>query len=83
MGSFPDEFWFPNRAEGLMRIGNAVPPLFMAAIAKHIDEHILHPARALDQAGAINPHEQSGTPMNIDQSISNETKSKEEDNDRR
>jgi len=40
--SFPDEFRFIDALnEGMHRIGNSVPPLFMKAIARHIRREIL------------------------------------------
>lgn len=45
VGSFPDDFWFSNRSNGIARIGNAVPPNFMKAIAEHVYQNILVPAR--------------------------------------
>lgn len=40
--SFPDEFYFVNGlTEGMRRIGNSVPPLFMRSIARHIRREIL------------------------------------------
>jgi DNA (cytosine-5)-methyltransferase 1 len=40
--SFPDEFVFAREFdEGIRQIGNCVPPLFMRAIARHIQEQIL------------------------------------------
>lgn len=42
LGSFPDDFRFiGSYSEQWARIGNAVPPLFMKAIAEHIYENIL------------------------------------------
>lgn len=40
--SFPDNFYFTNRKNGIARIGNCVPPLMMRAIATHIYENILN-----------------------------------------
>jgi DNA (cytosine-5)-methyltransferase 1 len=43
--SFPDSFRFVNPLnEGMHRIGNSVPPLFMKAIAEHIKINILDKA---------------------------------------
>lgn len=39
--SFPDAFAFTDRKNGLLRIGNSVPPLFMKAIAEHIRTELL------------------------------------------
>lgn len=40
--SFPDEYRFPEPLKhGMNRIGNAVPPMMMMIIAKHIRENIL------------------------------------------
>ena len=41
IGSFPDDYWFKDRSSGIERIGNAVPPLLMKAIAETIYEEIL------------------------------------------
>ncbi len=41
IATFPDNFKFTDRKNGLMRIGNSVPPLFMKAIAEHIRINIL------------------------------------------
>ncbi len=42
IGSYPDGFKFTGQYEdGLNRIGNSVPPLFMRAIARHIRSEIL------------------------------------------
>jgi len=41
-GSFYDDFKFTDRRKGWERIGNSVPPLFMRAIACHIQEAILN-----------------------------------------
>lgn len=40
-GSYPDQFQFTDWSNGVMRIGNSVPPLFMRAIAKHLKEEVL------------------------------------------
>lgn len=41
-GSFPDEFVFAGEfEEGIRQIGNSVPPIFMMAIAGHIQGEIL------------------------------------------
>lgn len=40
-GSFPDDYIFTDRGNGIVRIGNSVPPLFMEAIARHIKSEIL------------------------------------------
>ena len=48
-GSFPDRYIFTDRENGIIRIGNSVPPLFMEAIARHIRSNIL------DQIDRINP----------------------------
>lgn len=39
--SYPDDFRFTDFANGMNRIGNSVPPLFMRAIARHIRAEIL------------------------------------------
>jgi DNA (cytosine-5)-methyltransferase 1 len=40
--SFPDGFGFAGEfEEGIRQIGNCVPPVFMKAIASHIEERIL------------------------------------------
>lgn len=44
--SFPDDYIFPgkfpaNFTNGVFRMGNAVPPLLMKAVATHINENIL------------------------------------------
>ena len=39
--SYPDGFQFTDFENGMNRIGNSVPPLFMRAIALHIRRHIL------------------------------------------
>ena len=42
VGSYPDKFSFcGNYENGLNRIGNSVPPLFMRSIAQHIRREIL------------------------------------------
>lgn len=41
ISSFPDDFKFVNRKTGLERMGNAVPPNLMRAIAEHIKKEIL------------------------------------------
>jgi DNA (cytosine-5)-methyltransferase 1 len=41
LASFPDPFEFTDRQSGIAQIGNSVPPLFMAAIARHIRTEIL------------------------------------------
>lgn len=42
IASFPDQYKFVDaRKNGHNRIGNCVPPLFMAAIAEHIKDNIL------------------------------------------
>jgi DNA (cytosine-5)-methyltransferase 1 len=41
LASFPDPFEFTERQSGIAQIGNSVPPLFMAAIARHIRTEIL------------------------------------------
>lgn len=42
LGSYPDSFSFAGRYEdGLNRIGNSVPPLFMRAIALHVRRTVL------------------------------------------
>jgi DNA (cytosine-5)-methyltransferase 1 len=41
LASFPDRFQFTDRKNGIARIGNSVPPLFMRALAQHIREGIL------------------------------------------
>jgi len=41
-GSFPDGFEFPGEfEEGIRQIGNSVPPLFIKAIAEHIQFSLL------------------------------------------
>lgn len=40
-GSFPDYYMFSDRHNGIVRIGNSVPPLFMEAIARHVRAEIL------------------------------------------
>lgn len=40
--TFPDDFVFTDRDNGMKRIGNAVMPRFMYHIAKNIKENILH-----------------------------------------
>jgi DNA (cytosine-5)-methyltransferase 1 len=40
VSSFPDDYIFPD-GKAAERIGNAVPPLFMKAIAEHIRDNIL------------------------------------------
>jgi len=40
-GSFPDDFQFLSLADGVKRIGNAVPPQLMRAVAAHIRAEIL------------------------------------------
>ncbi len=40
--SFPDDWKFPNRAIGMARLGNAVMPKFMQAIATTIKDQILN-----------------------------------------
>lgn len=53
--SFPDEFEFTDRKQGIARIGNSVPPFLMRSLAQHIQEHILsRSCRTLMVAG--NPH---------------------------
>jgi len=42
LASFPDDFKFVGWQTGYKRIGNSVPPLFMKAIAKHIQTEILN-----------------------------------------
>jgi len=43
LSSFPDQFQLSGHLSNkIQRIGNAVPPLFMAAIAKHIKEKLLN-----------------------------------------
>lgn len=39
--SFPDQFKFTDRSYGIQRMGNAVPPLLMKAIAEHLKEDVL------------------------------------------
>lgn len=39
--SFPKDFQFTDRSHGVERLGNAVMPNFMKAIALHVNEHIL------------------------------------------
>lgn len=41
VSGFPDDYWFSGRKKGIERLGNCVPPPFMAAIAKWIYENIL------------------------------------------
>lgn len=45
--SFPDDFYFTNRKNGIARIGNCVPPNMMKAIATHIYENILNKSRKI------------------------------------
>lgn len=45
VASFPDDYWFSGRAKGIERMGNCVPPRFMAAVAAWIYEKILKPAK--------------------------------------
>lgn len=40
LSSFPDDYWFLNRESGIERIGNAVPPLLIKAIAEQIKKDI-------------------------------------------
>jgi DNA (cytosine-5)-methyltransferase 1 len=50
LSSFPDDFKFAGTwADAWARIGDAVPPLFMRAIAEHIDTKILRMTQ--DRAG--------------------------------
>lgn len=42
LGSFPDDFKFTSRKNACIRIGNAVPPLLMKAIAENIRDNILN-----------------------------------------
>ena len=44
ISTYPDDFRFTDRKNGLMRIGNSVPPLFMKAIAEHVHSKILRKA---------------------------------------
>jgi DNA (cytosine-5)-methyltransferase 1 len=39
--SFPDQFKFTDRTHGIQRLGNAVPPLLMKAIAEHLKKMVL------------------------------------------
>jgi DNA (cytosine-5)-methyltransferase 1 len=39
--SFPDNYIFTDWKNGVFRIGNSVPPLFMEAIARHVRREIL------------------------------------------
>lgn len=41
LGSFPENYLFSGKFEGVDIIGNSVPPLFMEAIARHIRTEIL------------------------------------------
>lgn len=41
LATFPDTFIFKSFENGVKRIGNSVPPLFMKAIAEHIRDNIL------------------------------------------
>ena len=41
LGSFPDQYIFTDWKNGVLRIGNSVPPLFMEAIARHVRAEIL------------------------------------------
>ena len=41
IASFPDDFSFLNRKDGIARIGNSVPPKLAQAIAEHIKSNIL------------------------------------------
>ena len=46
LGSYPSAFSFiGDEVDGINRIGNSVPPLFMAAISRHIRQEILGGAR--------------------------------------
>lgn len=46
VSSFPDAFRLPGpTAEQWARLGNCVPPCFMEAIARHVYEMFLRPAR--------------------------------------
>ncbi len=49
LASYPQGFeWVGSKNDWKERIGNSVPPLFMRAIAEHIDTHILQvPAFAM------------------------------------
>lgn len=48
LASFPDDFSFgADWRQGAKRIGNSVPPNFMRAIAEHIRDNILQPAKDL------------------------------------
>lgn len=47
IGSFPDAFQFVGlRKDAVERMGNSVPPMFMKAIAEHIYQQVLQPARS-------------------------------------
>lgn len=53
IASFPDDYIVPGNYKMLIeRIGNAVPPLFMEAIARHVRTEILD--RADSEPGALN-----------------------------
>ncbi len=41
LSSFPDDFIFASRKDGIEKMGNCVPPKFMYHIAKTIKENIL------------------------------------------
>jgi len=41
ISSFPDDYWFSSRTKGIERMGNCVPPAFMAAVADWIKKTIL------------------------------------------
>jgi DNA (cytosine-5)-methyltransferase 1 len=46
LGSFPEAFCFAGELKDVFkRIGNCVPPLFMRAIASHVRDRVLTPAR--------------------------------------
>jgi DNA (cytosine-5)-methyltransferase 1 len=46
IGSFPDSFCLTGKFDNQWeRVGNSVPPLFMRAIAKHVQQTILSHAR--------------------------------------
>ncbi len=50
LSSFPDDFQFLGKwVEAWARIGNSVPPLFMRALAQHVQTEILNKANVKDE----------------------------------
>ncbi len=49
IASYPDDFQFTDRKNGITLIGNSVPPLLMKAIAEHIRDKILIPTPTLQE----------------------------------